>query len=798
MTRAWWRRRWVLASASAALILFVLFLLAPIVAKPIVRAKLQAEVDQHFRARVEIGSLSWSPLWSVRVNGFRLIANDPDRNRPFDLLSAERVSIALAGAPFGDGPIVARSIAIESPIVHLIETRDGIVGQIAPTSASASPTTPNDPAKKLSQIFRLHDLQLTSGQIIYEDRTTGSTLPLIWRDFTVQVRPVDQQSSSNYACILSAKDGRSGLIESSGAVDVDTMLVKLDHCNARIAFANGASDANSSSVPAALRTLLNECAASGELTATISGTIPLSDPFAAALVAIVEIPRASASLPDCPKPLDEIVLKLKCQTMPIVATDGSTSATRLVIRSDIERCLARSGDASVQVLGGSVAVNGAGGWGADGLRIAIDPGKDQSGLPDTMQKLIKKFQIAGNIDCTITGSGPFDVNEKTLGDIDLTMQLTPRDLSIHPPELPLAITDFGEMSVRIRNGVATVERVRAGYGQDVLFLQKASLPLADLLQSKLKVDTMKGCITFAKQQPEHPKQIQEIIAQAQPRGPFWFEGVASVDLKSVESSLDYDVRITTDRGAISTMDRRIPLLNVNTDVRVTPKLVTINRFDADVLSGKVSTTGTLKLDDMSYSTQVNVRRVDLNSLAQMSVKPGEKPITVTGELSADATLSGKGVDESAIANLKGDGAVQVIRGELFRVPVFLDVARMVNLNNLATVGEAGCRFRIGEGKLSVLEAAVGTPAMGVRATGEIDLLHEFALNLNAVATPLSDWDRQIRRDNNPAANVAAGVLGTVQKGLNNVTEELLYKVHVGGTIAEPKTELIAAPILQKK
>jgi len=183
----------------------------------------------------------------------------------------------------------------------------------------------------------------------------------------------------------------------------------------------------------------------------------------------------------------------------------------------------------------------------------------------------------------------------------------------------------------------------------------------------------------------------------------------------------------------------------------------------------------------------------------MTVKPGERPITVTGELSCDANLSGKGIDaQTALANLKGNGAVQVERGEFFRVPGFVDVARMVHLSDSATVGEAGCTFRIDEGMVHVVNAVIGAPAIGVRADGQIDLLNDFALDLNAVADPFSDWDRQVRRENNPAANLAGSVLGAVQKKMDSVTEEYLYRVHVGGTIADPKTELITAPAMQKK
>ncbi|CAN5417581.1 hypothetical protein BH09PLA1_BH09PLA1_15250 [soil metagenome] len=789
MKRPRWRRRWVLLSASAALLLALVILLAPTIARPFVRARLQREVDEHLIARVEIGGISWSPPYSVSVRDVRLIATDPTGGQSFDLLSANRVAVSLASAPWRDGPIVANSIAIDSPVLHVIETRDGIVGlRAASTAPATQPAAAQN--RKISELIQLRDLQLTGGRITYEDRTGPAASPMVWSDLNARIQPVDE-SSSNYSCKVSASDGRSGIVDADGSVDVDAKSLQLKRCDLRMTL-----DRQSRSVPAAIQSILNEFAAKGDVHLNLSGTVPLADPLAAALLATIEIPNATASLPGCPRPLDQLALKLTCQTVPI-AIPGDPSTTRLIIKSTLDHFAARTGDASVQILGGTLAVNGAGGWGASDVQLSIDPGTDQTGLPIVVQELIQQFKISGKLNCTLSGSGPFDVNEKSLGEVDLKILVAPDNLSVQPAELPVALTDFGEISVRVTNGIATAETVRAAYGEHVFYLQTASLPLADLLKSVVTLSSMKGCVTFARHAPQYPAALNELITLAEPRGPFWFEGRARVDLKNFETSLDYDLRLKTDRGAISTLDRRIPLFNVNTDVHVTPRLIEIDRFDADVLSGKVSTVGTMSLVDNSYSAQVNLRRIDLNSLAQISVKPGEKPITVTGELSADAHLSGKGIDESALANLTGDGAVQVVRGELFRVPVFVDVARMVKLNNLATVGEAGCTFQIGEGKLILLDAAVGAPAIGVRAKGEIDLLHDFALNVNAIANPLSDWDRQVRRDNNRVANIAGSVLGTVQKGLDNVTEELLYKVHVGGTIAEPKTELIAAPILQK-
>ena len=69
----------------------------------------------------------------------------------------------------------------------------------------------------------------------------------------------------------------------------------------------------------------------------------------------------------------------------------------------------------------------------------------------------------------------------------------------------------------------------------------------------------------------------------------------------------------------------MPLTNVVSDWLVTPALIDITKFNADVLTGKLATSGRIELagDVPTYTGRVRVRRVDLNQLAEFFVDPGE-------------------------------------------------------------------------------------------------------------------------------------------------------------------------------
>jgi hypothetical protein len=211
------------------------------------------------------------------------------------------------------------------------------------------------------------------------------------------------------------------------------------------------------------------------------------------------------------------------------------------------------------------------------------------------------------------------------------------------------------------------------------------------------------------------------------------------------------------------------------------------------------TTARIQLgNELRYDAQIRTRGIDLNELAQLAVNPGEQPITVSGELDVDMTLAGSGIDEQAAADkLRGEGAVRVLRGELLRVPVLDHIADAVGRGRLATVGEAGCTFKLADRKIELIDAAVGSPALGIRGNGEIGF--DGALALDVIATPMNKWDQQIRREHSGSVrNFVATVAGNVQDGMDKVTAEFLYRLHVGGTLDKPDVHVVAAPSLQSK
>ena len=104
-------------------------------------------------------------------------------------------------------------------------------------------------------------------------------------------------------------------------------------------------------------------------------------------------------------------------------------------------------------------------------------------------------------------------------------------------------------------------------------------------------------------------------------------------------------------------------------------------------------------------------------------------------------------------------------------------------------------FKVANRRIQLTNAAVGAPAVGVRGSGNIAF--DGSLDLELIATQFNDWEKHIRRDDNAVANVAGAIAGTVQKGLNAVTKELLYRMKVSGTVEKPEIHVIAAPVLQR-
>ena len=115
--------------------------------------KLQAIVSDQLNAQLSLDRLEYLFPYGVRVHPAKLVANDP-RGRPFDLLTADQIELKLAKLPILPGPLVIERLIITSPAVHLIQTKDGLVGR-GITKKTDQPT--EERKQKLSEMFELRN-----------------------------------------------------------------------------------------------------------------------------------------------------------------------------------------------------------------------------------------------------------------------------------------------------------------------------------------------------------------------------------------------------------------------------------------------------------------------------------------------------------------------------------------------------------------------------------------------------------------------------------------------------------------
>src|SRR5687768_9255842 len=115
------RRRWARWGLALLILLGMVWLVAPRLAAPYVRAKLQAMIASRFDAELRMSSLSYLPPFGVRVRDAKLVAKE-NGSGEVELLKFARLDLRLAKLPFGEGPLVIERIEVQQPEMHLILT----------------------------------------------------------------------------------------------------------------------------------------------------------------------------------------------------------------------------------------------------------------------------------------------------------------------------------------------------------------------------------------------------------------------------------------------------------------------------------------------------------------------------------------------------------------------------------------------------------------------------------------------------------------------------------------------------
>lgn len=785
----------------APVVLVLLGILAafvgPIAARPLVQAKLQAMVRDQLNADLEIGPLAYHFPYGVSVADARLTATAPDGKR-VDILSAKHLSIALAKLPIFSGPLVVSSIVVEQPSVHLIKTKDGFVGH----GLTVKPDQTTEVRKqKLSEMFQLRQVTVTDGRLIFDDRTVAGSVPLAWKGLKLDLR-TGATSAAKYAFDLDVGDGTIASLLAGGWFNIDEMFVHVERCALKV---NVDPNAPDSPIPADLQMLMKKYEVSGALALTFAGDVPLSDPARGKMTTTIELPRANGRLPEAEAALDELAVKLTFTGDPAPATNGQPALASEALKSlpllrmHLDRIAARSRDTFVRLDSGDVVFNAASGaWGVNDLKLTLSPGADRSGLPRGIRELLDRLKVKGQLGITINGSGPITASADALDEVTADVLISPTDVTVQPPELPVPLAGFADFKVQLANNVVTLDSARAEYGKDIFYVRHASVPLAGLARGELTVQKLAGALTFKELNKQYPAPLSDYLKMADPRGAFFFDGVVHLNLKSEQPLEDYALHVETDSAAISAQQPyRVLVSGIKSDIVATPLGVEVKRFDANVLTGKISATALVDLTDprVRYAADVHARQVDLNGLAQLIAKPGEKPIVSSGDIALDVNLRGRGTDAAALDELVAEGSAGVDAGELLRVKLLDEIISKIGVNNAGAVGEAATNFKLENRTLHLNQIVLNAPAAGVIGSGDVTLDGNLSLRMNARA--LSDWEKHLRReDGGPVSNVVASMAGTVQRSLDKVAESALYTVHVGGTIEKPDVQVITVPGLR--
>ncbi len=138
----------------------------------------------------------------------------------------------------------------------------------------------------------------------------------------------------------------------------------------------------------------------------------------------------------------------------------------------------------------------------------------------------------------------------------------------------------------------------------------------------------------------------------------------------------------------------------------------INDFDADFYGGKLKGRAAFVFlqGDPSYSFDFSVDRVDVNSVLSASK---EKPSMVTGLLTGQMTMSGRGSD---LSNLNGAGQLNVTDGVLWQAPVFGIFSEILGKTK-ATRAQAS--FTIANQAVSTEDMQIAAGAFTAQSRGQL-------------------------------------------------------------------------------
>ncbi len=175
--------------------------------------------------------------------------------------------------------------------------------------------------------------------------------------------------------------------------------------------------------------------------------------------------------------------------------------------------------------------------------------------------------------------------------------------------------------------------------------------------------------------------------------------------------------------------------------------------------------------DKRFKGDFKVNGIDLAAFTRDTYISGRD---VSGKLSGDLHLEGKGFDKQA---LTGEGDIRIEQSQLWDVPVFLSIFQGVSLSQKEEFQTGTVKFRLKDGKMPIDEFAFTGEDISVKGSGESDLSGNIDLTMDA-SFPIALI---------PSIPIISDIWGALRKAI--------YGISMTGSFKDPQVSVELVPFL---
>ena len=742
---------------------------------PVLGHELIAQVESQLHARLRVGGFSYHFPYGLTARNCELSLIEPG-GKAHELLEVKELSVTLADLPLFGGPLIVEEITVSEPAVHIVRTAAGFAGQSGllrqdnQKSAAAS-----KPSSKLSDILRLHHVEIQDARIVYEDLTRPARPQTTWNglDLVIDTSP---RGPADYAFNIYAHNGKLVDMKASGTFNVDEFSTKLKDFAVDVR-----AGAQAQQLPPQLQAILQRYRVRGELKIAGSASAGL-EAGQNSCAATITLTDASAYSPEADAALDDLHLT--------VNINGGAQATSL----RLTHCSARAANVIFNVNDGGVLefdwVKQS--WSLSKLVAVLGAAQDRIAGRATG---LRRFNPKGSIELTAALQGPIEAPmdwSKVKGEA----LIYPRRISIQPAGFGAPVSNIDGGPIRLSKGVLVIRDLQARYGTDQLLVSSVRVVLPQGQTNAIRCSDLSGSLILRLGGPPLPGLAGPGAPQVQAAGEYVFSGRASINRNSSGPPMDCDLFLSCDKGRLAVASPRMDVSQIKFDIEAFADRVDLLELKCQTFGGTVTARGEIASQPpFAFVGTLFTKSLSLPQIVAAIQKPSANGLKLQGLVDIAATISGQAqpAGKSPADTLHSEGQLELLQGDLWDIPALQKIENSTDIARKAlTIGQAAALFRIANDKIELRDAAVSAPVLGVQGSGTIGF--DGQLDLHVVAAPLADWKQKMRW----LGGSAADFFGDAQKMLNKASSKLLYEFVVSGPASDPILRTVTVPVLRDK